>query len=167
MPGPFEIAYLYPSYDGGKDLWLGGRYNERGQWFSVWHCMLENWWGAGDDSWTSSGGRDGWTFYPVVPFWLLTRSEWHYASSTDYYDWGEFLDAGGPANWDELPTWTACVRASGKGTNEGKGKGKTDGKGKGKTDGKGKGKAKGKAKGKGKGKSKGKGKGKGKGNGKD
>ncbi len=135
MPGPFEIAFFFDSYDGGRDCWLGGVYNPRGQWFSIWHCSTAEWWSA------QSGWRcDGWSFYPAVPFPQLMRDEWNHASSTDTHDWGRFLAAGGPANWDNLATWWA---AKGKGKGRGKGKAKAKAKGKGKSKGKGQGKVKG------------------------
>ena len=81
MPGPFEIAYVYSSWeDGGSDMWVGREYNTRGQWFAVWHTRTPKamWWRA--HRWQFRA----WYFWPNdgVPDAQLTAVERRHALAT-------------------------------------------------------------------------------------
>jgi hypothetical protein len=118
MPGPFQVLYLFQSYDGGLDLQEGCDYGKRGQWFAKWHTTSRNWWA--DAKWKF----EGWMFYPNVPFLELSAEEWEFASSTQDYLWSEFLESGGSPIWGE---GMGDAKGYGKGTAKGKGKGKGKG----------------------------------------
>ena len=82
MPGRHQQVFVYPSYDGGTDLWCSGAWNERGSWWQVFHTRRpkQEWW----LTWPRQWRYRCWYFVPNEGAQGLTEAERMHVDSEEY-----------------------------------------------------------------------------------